>query len=136
MARQLIRVGLDEIAGCVGGGMETWLEAGLPISHLAQLSIHELRDRLTRREELLVLDVRTDSEYQQGHIAGAVNIHAGQIKDRFGELEGTKPIAIICRTAHRSSIAGSILKQHGFQYLYNVSGGMTAWNSAGYEVTV
>jgi glyoxylase-like metal-dependent hydrolase (beta-lactamase superfamily II)/rhodanese-related sulfurtransferase len=136
VVRQLIRVGLDEIAGYVDEGIEAWLEAGLPTSHLPQLSIHELKDMLAGKEEPIVLDVRTDSEYREGHIAGAVNIHAGQIKDRFKELGKTKPIAIICRTAHRSSIAGSILKQHGFQCLYNVSGGMTAWHNAGYEVTV
>ncbi len=136
VVRQLIRVGLDEIAGYIDGGIESWLQAGLPSSHLPQLSIDELRHMLARKEELTVLDVRTNSEYREGHITGAINIHAGQIKDRFRELERTKPIAIICRTAHRSAIAGSILKQHDFQYLYNVSGGMTAWNNAGYEATV
>lgn len=136
VVRQLIRVGLDEIAGYIDGGMEAWLESGLPSSHLPQLSIHELKGRQTSKEDMTILDVRTELEYREGHIDGAVNIHAGQIKDRFGELERTNPIAVICRTAHRSSIAGSILKQYGFQHLYNVSGGMTAWNNAGYEVQV
>ena len=135
VVHQLLRVGLDEIAGHIDGGMETWIETGLPISHLPQLSAHELRSMLEQKKGLVILDVRTDSEYREGHIAGAINIHSGQIKERLHELERAKPIALVCRTAHRSSIAGSILLQHGFQHLYNVSGGMSAWVNAGYEVT-
>lgn len=136
VVRQLLRVGLDKIAGYVDGGMETWVEAGLPISHIPQLSVHELGNMLTEKQDVLVLDVRTDSEYREGHITGAINIHAGQIKEHLHELERTKPIALVCRTAHRSSIAGSILQQHGVQHLYNVSGGMSAWVNAGYDVNM
>jgi hydroxyacylglutathione hydrolase len=132
--RQLVRVGFDDIAGFVDGGIESWVAAGLPASHLAQLSVQELKDMMAARRDLMIVDVRTDAEYRSGHIAGAINIHAGQVNDRYQELDRDKPIALVCRSAHRSSIAGSILLQHGFERVYNVSGGITAWGNAGYAV--
>ncbi|MDY6836201.1 MAG: MBL fold metallo-hydrolase [Chloroflexota bacterium] len=134
VVRQLIRVGFDDLVGYIDGGMETWMNAGLPISRIPQLSVHELKEKLSRQNEILVTDVRSGTEYNSGHIAGALNIHAGQIDDRHVELDNKEPVAVVCRTAHRSSIAGSILKKHGFSEVYNISGGMTAWANAGYEV--
>lgn len=134
VVRQLLRVGFDDVAGYVDGGMEDWMEAGLPIATLPQISIHQLRDSIESDNETIITDVRTLAEYNEGHIAGALNIHAGQMDDRYDELNKDDAIAIICRTAHRSSVAGSILKRHGFENVCNVSGGMTAWRNVGYEV--
>ncbi len=89
---------------------------------------------MAARRDLMIVDVRTDAEYRSGHIAGAINIHAGQINDRYQELHRDKPIVLVCRSAHRSSVAGSIPLQHGFKRVHNVSGGMTAWANAGYAV--
>ena len=134
VVRQLIRVGFDELGGYIDGGIETWMSAGLPISRIPQLSVHELKEKLSGQNEILVTDVRSSMEYNSGHISGALNIHAGQIEDRHVELDRKEPVAVVCRTAHRSSIAGSILKRCGFTEVYNVSGGMTAWANSGYEV--
>ena len=135
VVRQLIRVGFDNISGYLEGGMEAWMEAGMPIDTVPQLSVHQLREHLAGDNEIIVTDVRTPREYNSGHIEGALHIHAGQIDERNEELNRGDAIALVCRTAHRSSIAGSILKRHGFHKVCNVSGGMTAWTNAGYEIT-
>jgi glyoxylase-like metal-dependent hydrolase (beta-lactamase superfamily II)/rhodanese-related sulfurtransferase len=132
--RWLLRVGFDDVEGHIGGGVEAWMEAGFPIGTLPQLSVHRLAELIARQKEIIVTDVRTPAEYNEGHITGALNIHAGQMAERSGELNREDPIAVVCRTAHRSSVAGSILKRQGFESVYNVSGGMTAWTNAGHEV--
>jgi hydroxyacylglutathione hydrolase len=130
--RALIRVGLDSIHGCLRGGMRSWIEAGYEQAHLPQISVLELRDRL--RGPAFVVDVRTVSEWQAGHIDGARHLMAGDVPKRLDDLPHDQPIHIICGTGYRSSIVSSLLRREGFVDVLNVSGGMTAWNQAGLPV--
>ena len=131
--RQLLRVGYEEVSGYLAGGMQTWLAAGKPVDHVPQLSVHELHSALTGdRPPLRVLDVRSGSEWEAGHIDGATHIPGGELQDRAGELPSEQKFAVICGSGYRSSVGASILRQHGFHDVINVSGGMTAWNQAGF----
>ncbi len=133
----LIRVGFDEIEGYLEGGIETWQAEGLPIAKLDTLSVKDLADRLKRDGSLkpFVLDVRTQSEWNGGHIDGATFIHVGLLKDRLAAVPKDRDVAIVCGSGHRASIAGSLLKQHGYERVSNVLGGMTAWKAAKLPVT-
>ena len=77
------------------------------------------------------LDVRTESEWNGGHIHDALHIHGGVLKDRFQEVPNDRPVAVVCGTGYRGSIAASFLKSNGYGDVSNVLGGMTAWKAAG-----
>jgi len=87
---------------------------------------------------LLILDVRTKSEYDSGHIYSAVWIPVTELDARIGELAGHEnhEIIVYCKSGGRSATASGILDAHGFTKVYNMMGGITAWQSAGYPVWI
>jgi len=128
----LRRVGLDRAAGYLEGGMFAWAKEGLPTKHIQQLSADELYKVVTADKEVTVVDVRAAGEYGSGHIEGAVNIPAPELRTRYKELNKSRATILVCSTGHRSSMAASILKQHKFEDVYNAAGGMTGYSAAGY----
>lgn len=133
----LARIGYERIAGALQFGMASWIEQGLPLARLEQLSVHELHDRLATRPEVQVLDVRMDSEWLDGHLERAVHIMLGDLPARLdaAPLDRERPVAVICGSGYRSSIGASLLQQRGFREVWNVLGGMTAWREAGLPIT-
>ncbi len=77
--RQLIRIGYDDLRGYLPEGMETWAKAGLPVETVPTMTAHELRERLAGGEPLTVLDVRLRSEWEAGHIPGALHVENGRL---------------------------------------------------------
>ena len=128
----LIRVGLDKIEGYLDEAMYQWESLGFEISQLGSISAPELARRLDgpAAERPFVLDVRTEREWNTGHIDGAVHIHGGVLKDQFHQVPRDRPIAVVCGSGYRGSIAASFLKRQGYDDVTNVLGGMAAWNSA------
>ncbi len=88
------------------------------------------------REDAVVVDVREDAEVSRGRIPNAKHIPLGQLASRLSELEKHKgkPIIVACRSGHRSSGACGILAKNGFENVYNLSGGMIAWEQANLPV--
>ena len=126
----LLRVGFDDVQGYMEGGMDAWETAGLPLVTLTTLSVHELKQKVDQKEKLTVLDVRTESEWNSGHIDGAIHIHGGKLQEHFGEVPRDKPVAVVCGSGYRASIAASFLQRNGYEDVSNVVGGMSAWNAA------
>lgn len=85
--------------------------------------------QLINHKQALVLDVREESEYKAGHIIKSKLIPLGKLNARIGELEKHKdqPIVVICRSGNRSAAACSLLSKQGFSQVYNLSGGVMAW---------
>lgn len=65
------------------------------------------------KDDLVVLDVRTEAEFDDGHVEGAINIPLEELVSRIQEVPDDKPMLIICRSGHRASIAFDILKKQG-----------------------
>lgn len=128
-ARQLLRVGLDRVAGYVDGGFDAWRAAELPISRIAQMSAADLRGRLAGRDPITVLDVRTPREWREGHIDGAVHVPLGDLPSRIANVPTTGPIAAICEGGFRSSLAASLLSRAGLVHVVNVTGGMSEYRA-------
>ena len=126
----LLRVGFDDVQGYMEGGMDAWETAGYPLARLDTLSVHDLGKKLQRGGGLTVLDVRTDKEWEDGHIDGAIHIHGGTLQERVGEVPKDRPVAVVCGSGYRASIASSFLQRDGFESVSNVIGGMSAWKSA------
>jgi hydroxyacylglutathione hydrolase len=128
--RQLLRVGFTSFAGCLQGGMEAWVTAGLPVQGLAQLPVQELNKRLPSRD-MQLLDVRTPHEWDEGHLPGARYLFLGELPEKLRDLDRDKPVAVYCASGYRSSLAASILQAGGFTAAANVPGGYQAWTAAG-----
>lgn len=87
---------------------------------------------MINRENAVVLDVREQSEFDQGHILNARLIPRGELKNRMSELQKLKekPILVVCATGGRSASACSQLRKAGYTYVFNITGGMKAWTAA------
>ena len=136
----LIRLGYDLIDGylCAGAeacGLESWYTAAYPIEHFGLLSVQELEKRLNDSHNLIVLDVRTDKEWGEGHIEGALHIYVGHLEEQMDMIPDDRAVAVVCSVGNRGSLAASILRRAVHQDVFNVLGGMIAWNKAGYKVT-
>jgi len=88
--------------------------------------------QLSNRENAVFLDIRDDGEYSGGHIPEAIHIPIKQLPERVTELNKHKdcPVIAYCRSGSRSNGAGSILKKHGFENVYNLNGGIAAWQKS------
>jgi glyoxylase-like metal-dependent hydrolase (beta-lactamase superfamily II)/rhodanese-related sulfurtransferase len=131
---RLARVGLDNVAGYLEGGLLEWHRAGLPLATTEQIGVEELDARMREGRAGRVVDVRRPGEWQSGHIAGAVNVPLNTLEERAVDLAKEEPLAVLCAGGFRSSIGTSILERQGFARITNVVGGMAAWKSAGLEV--
>ena len=132
---RLARVGLENVAGHLDGGLAAWRRAGLPMAEVPQIAVAELKRRLERDGELLqVVDVRRPGEYSAGHVPGAASRPLDRLGQQLHGLDPSRPTAVICAGGYRSSAATSLLRRHGFRDLSNVIGGTSAWVAAGYEV--
>lgn len=131
----LLRVGLDDIQGYLDGGIDAWETAGYPLERVETLSVQELARQLQNGSAPFLLDVRTDAEWQAGHIPQAVHIHGGLLQQRLSQVPKDRPVVVVCGSGYRGSIAASFLKSVGYSSVSNVLGGMTAWKAAGLPVT-
>jgi len=128
----LRRVGVDQVVGYLEGGIFEWAKAGFASDHVPLLSAPELQQRITRGDGLTLVDVRSAGEFGAVHVEGALHIPAPELRSRHQELDPNRDIALVCSTGHRSSLAASLLKRQGFTRVWNVAGGMTGFNAAGF----
>lgn len=101
----------------------------LPLGNVPEVSAQALSERLARGEEIQLVDVRTEAEFEGGHIAGAVNVPIVGFKGRLEEvpLQRDKPVVAICRSARRSIPAVRLLRRLGYTDAVQLEGGMLAW---------
>ena len=80
----------------------------------------------------MVLDVRSDGEFNQGHIVNALNIPQKSIQEQLSKLNKyrDRPIIMACRNGQIASGVGSTLRKNGFEQVYNLAGGLVAWEGA------
>ncbi len=84
--------------------------------------------------EVFLLDVRTQEEYNEGHISGSTLIPVQELEARLNELPRNKKILVYCRSGNRSATASEILVKNGLIQIFNMKGGITEWKNAGYDV--
>ncbi|MCQ6963717.1 MBL fold metallo-hydrolase [Methanolobus chelungpuianus] len=132
--RYLVRLGYDNIKGFLSGGIAAWYIEALPVEGFNLLSVHDLKSKLDENEELFILDVRGDEEWESGHIEGARHMYVGHVEENLDKIPKDCQVVVYCGSGRRSNIAASILKMNGYKKVFNVLGSMSAWKSAGYEV--
>jgi len=98
-----------------------------------EVSVEDVRQRLTRDGQATVLDVREKEEYREGHLQGAVSLPRGFLEMRVEETvpDRQAPIIAYCGGGTRSLIAARTLKEMGYTNVVSMSGGYTAWKNAG-----
>jgi glyoxylase-like metal-dependent hydrolase (beta-lactamase superfamily II)/rhodanese-related sulfurtransferase len=129
---RLARVGIESVAGYLDGSVYAWDRTGFETARLPQMPVAELRAQLGERKDLQVVDVRRPGEYAAGHVPGARAVPLSDLENHLAQLDRGKPLAVVCASGYRSSIASSILARRGFATLFNVVGGTSAWVQAGY----
>lgn len=123
------------VIAIVSGIGIVWPTIAKMMSGIPQIGVSEAVTLINRREPL-VLDVRSQAEFNNGHIGGARLIPVGELKSRLGDLEKykDKPVLVHCATGNRSHGAAKLLKQAGFKEVFNLQGGLGAWQQAGMPV--
>jgi rhodanese-related sulfurtransferase len=92
-----------------------------------EISVQDLKSKLDNEENINVLDVREPHEYEVANI-GVRLIPLGELPERLVELDHDEYIVVHCKTGARSARAVKLLQESGFQNVYNVKGGITAWS--------
>jgi hydroxyacylglutathione hydrolase len=130
---RLARVGLENVAGSLAGGVDAWRASGRPLATIPQISVADLRSLLDKGD-LQVVDVRRAGEYAGGHVPGAMHAPLDRVAQETGRLDPSRPTAVICASGYRSSAGTSLLARNGFADVRNVLGGTGAWVAAGYDI--
>ena len=120
----LAEIGIDKMAGYFDRGEVT--AVGLASQTYSIKSAPELAQQILNNEVTLV-DVRAQTEWDEGHLPHAQHLMLGYLAERADEVINDKPIVVQCRTGNRSAIAASILKAKGVQDVTNMAGGIQAW---------
>jgi len=128
---RLARVGLDDVAGYLEGGIASWNGSGRPVASTEQITVDELAARLDEGR-CHVLDVRRPAEWHDAHIRGAAAGPLADLGASLPDVSSETPLALICAGGYRSSIAASLFERGGRREVINVVGGMAAWNAAGF----
>jgi rhodanese-related sulfurtransferase len=125
---RLARVGIERVTGALRDGMAGWTAAQRPVAQIGQVSAEELA-RL--REDVQIIDVRRQPEWDEGHIQGARLLPLHQLSSKLGEIERARPVAVHCKGGYRSAIACSLIQRAGFDQVMNLTGGFDAWRACG-----
>ena len=105
---RLARVGLENVAGSLAGGVEAWRASGRTLATIPQITVADLR-ALLGKGDLQVVDVRRAGEYAGGHVPGAVHAPLDRLAQESARLDPSRPTAVICAGGYRSSAATSLL---------------------------
>lgn len=126
---RLARVGIEGACGYLDGGVPAWKQANLPTEALLQINVQDLREKLAK-ENIRVLDVRREGEWQAGHIAEADWAPLDYFSTALPDLDRNAPLAVHCKGGYRSMIACSLLQRAGYANVINLQGGFDAWQNA------
>jgi rhodanese-related sulfurtransferase len=129
-ALRLGRIGFDHVKGYLRGGMEALADRADLVWPTERASAPMVAEALTEPDAPLLLDVRNPREWATRHIDGSMNIPLNHLRERIAEIPRDRRVAVYCAGGYRSSIATSILHQHGITRLIEMAGGLAAWETA------
>ncbi len=126
-ALRLGRIGYDNVVGYVDGGPPAFLFRPEMVNQIERFTARELSSQLRTKEPPQILDVRTEAEYKDKHIDGALNIPLNRLSANLKDVPKNRPLVIHCLGGYRSMIAASILAANGFDSISDLRGGIKAW---------
>lgn len=122
LTRKLMRIGLDNMYGYI----QDVHEPGLPLQTADVIDIQEFKSYLGK-DNVQVVDVRGESEFNSAHVPGAEHVFLGTLPQNLNKISKEKQVVIYCQAGDRSAIAYSLLSKNGFKNVKNYSGGMKEW---------
>lgn len=124
---RLARVGFDKFLGHLEGGYEAWQNAGLPIDMIINVEADEFAMDIPFDDNMVIMDVRKEIEFADGHVRDAVNVPLDRMTDitTLAQIEDSDNVYVHCAGGYRSVIAASIMKGQGFHNLRNIIGGFS-----------
>jgi rhodanese-related sulfurtransferase len=125
---RLARVGIEHVAGVLGGGMASWAASKRSVAQTGQITAPELSGMMDRVQ---VVDVRRKSEWDGGHIPGAILMPLNKLTELAKEIDADRPVAVHCKGGYRSAIAASLLQRAGLDQVMDLKGGFDAWRACG-----
>ena len=101
----------------------------------SNVSVTDLNNSISNKEDIIILDVRTSGELKDGYIENALHmdINGSTFKAQAAELEKTKTVYVYCRSGHRSQTASKVLIKMGFSDVRNVEGGFIVWSQKNFK---
>jgi DMSO/TMAO reductase YedYZ molybdopterin-dependent catalytic subunit/glyoxylase-like metal-dependent hydrolase (beta-lactamase superfamily II)/rhodanese-related sulfurtransferase len=129
-AMRLGRIGFDNVAGFLEGGMQAVDPRPDLLARTERVTAVTLAEQLAGSDPPLVLDVRGEHEWRQARLGGSFNIPLGQLAGRLDELPDGRALVVHCETGYRSSIAASLLVREGRQGIADLVGGIRAWQAS------
>jgi hydroxyacylglutathione hydrolase len=129
--RYFVRTGFTRFAGYLTGGMTAWNNAGRPLAYVAQTTAGEIH---SRPDAFLTIDVRSPSEWSQGHVPHARHAFLPELQEKTADIDKDARIVVYCDSGYRSAIGASLLQRAGFTRVANMPGSWHAWRQAGYPV--
>ena len=133
-AIRLGRIGFDHIHGYLAGGMASLADRPDLVWPTERTGVLIAAEELESGDPPFLLDVRGPKEWEGKRIEGSVNVPLNRLQERIEEVPHGRRIAVHCAGGYRSSIAVSILHQHGITNLIEIAGGLAAWEAAGLPV--
>jgi glyoxylase-like metal-dependent hydrolase (beta-lactamase superfamily II)/rhodanese-related sulfurtransferase len=129
-------VGITRVAGYLHGGMTAWREEKRSVEAIERLTVDELHERWAAEPDgVQILDVREQTEWDAGHIPGAVHTPYHDIDELPAGLDGDRRVAVICGSGQRAAVGASLIQRHGAsQALHVVEGGVPLWKRKGWEI--
>ncbi|MFC7337506.1 rhodanese-like domain-containing protein [Haloferula chungangensis] len=128
LSRYFQRSGYTRFAGYLVGGIASWEKAGLPLSFVPQMTVHEVD---SCSDDVQVIDVRSPSEWESGHIPCANHLFLPEIPEKCARFDRERPALTYCASGYRASLAASLLLKQGFTDVRTMPGSWSAWQSAG-----
>ena len=92
-----------------------------------EIRVEELKQRLDAGENLFLLDVRDESEYEISNIGGQL-IPLPELAKRIDELDANRNIVTVCKMGLRGAKGAQVLRNAGFTHVWNLTGGIHAWS--------
>lgn len=127
---RLLRMGYDDVAGHLSGGMLGWHTAGRESARISMYTVQDVCRYLDRGHAIQILDVRSEGELEsEGRIPNAIRIHVTQVPGRATEIPTDGTLHIFCGTGLRSMVAASYLAANGRDDVAVILGGLSGWNS-------
>lgn len=124
---RLGRIGFDNVAGYLAGGMEALRDRPELTARVERITAVALAEQMDGASPPTVVDVRSEKEWAAGHVAGSLNIPLNHLRERAGEVTPDRPVVVHCEGGYRSAIAASLLAQAGRWDVLDMVGGFKAW---------
>ncbi|MBA5792678.1 MBL fold metallo-hydrolase [Flavobacterium sp. xlx-214] len=122
---RMSRVGFDNVIGHLQGGFETWLQARKEIDTVNSITAEQFSQEIEGKE-VVVVDVRKESEYAAEHVEHAYSKPLAYLNDWIKDVNPNQPFYLHCAGGYRSMIAASILQARGYRNFKEVAGGFSA----------